>query len=125
MEASSELCKLENVFYPEVIRPSALLPPQAEAPPPVVNPNEEVSPHNFPLAGQPESATGGIALPRASSDKTVTALEAETTSQNFQQDLASIVLPTGGISKDKEKITTSEVDKSASQTPKIQLRLKK
>ena len=84
VEASSELRKPENVFYPEAIRPSALLPHQAEAPPPAINPNEEVLPHNFPLSGQPESAKGEIALPGASLDKTATTSEAEMTSQAFQ-----------------------------------------
>ena len=125
VEASSELRKPKNIFYPEAIHPSALLPPQAEAPPPVINPNKEVLPHHLPLSSQQESATGGIALPGASLNKTATALEAEVTSQTFQQDLASTVLSTGGISKDKEKITTSEANKSASQALKIQLKLKK
>ena len=84
VEASSDLRKPENVFYPEAIRPSALLPHQAEAPPSVVNPNKEVLPHNFPLSSQPESAKGGIAPPGASSEKTATASEAETASQSFQ-----------------------------------------
>lgn len=48
VEASSELRKPENVFYPEAIRPSVLLPHQADAPSSVINLNEEVSPHNFP-----------------------------------------------------------------------------
>jgi len=124
VEASSELHKPENVFYPEATHPSALLPPQAEAPPPFINPNEEVLPHHLPLSSQQESATGGIALPGASLNKTATALEAEMTSQVFQQDLASTVLPTGDVSKDKEKIATLEADKSDNRTPKIQLRLK-
>ena len=51
VEASSKLRKLENVFYPEAIRPSALLPHQADAPPSFINPNEEVLPHSFPLPG--------------------------------------------------------------------------
>ena len=113
VEASSELRKLENVFYPEVICPSALLPPQAKTPPPVINFNEEVLPR------PQELATGGIALPGVSLNKTTTALEAKATSPTFQQDLASTVLPTGGISRDKEEITTSEAEKSDYQTPKI------
>ena len=51
VEASSELCKSENVFYPEAIRPSALLPHQADAPSSVINLNEEVLPHSFPPLG--------------------------------------------------------------------------
>ena len=62
VEASSELRKPENVFYPEAIRPSVLLPPQVDAPSSVSNLNEEVSPHNFPPLGQPESAKGGLPL---------------------------------------------------------------
>ena len=119
VEASSELRRPENVFYPEAIRPSALPPHQAEAP------NEEVLPHSFPPSGQPEPAKGDIALLGASSDKTATTSEAETASQSFQQDLASTVLPTGGATKDKEEITTSKADKSASQALKIQFKLKK
>ena len=125
VKASSELRKLENVFYPEVIRPSALPPLQVEAPPSVVNPNEEVLPCSFPFSGQPESAKRGIVPSGASLDKTTTASEAETASQSFQQALASTVLPTGGVTKDKEEITTSEPDKSAGQDPKIQFKLKK
>ncbi|XP_050278148.1 uncharacterized protein LOC126719660 [Quercus robur] len=125
VEASSKLRKPENVFYPEAIRPSAFLPHQAETPPSVVNPNEEVLPCSFPLSGQPESAKGGIAPPGASSDKTATTSEAETAFQSFQQDLASTVLPTGGVTRDKEEITTSKANKSASQALKIQFKLKK
>ena len=119
VEASSELRKPKNVFYPEAIRPSILLPHQADAPSSVINLNKEVSPHSFPPLGQPESAKGGLAPPRASPDKTTTASEAETASQGFQQDLASTVLPTGGVTKAKEGITTSDADTSASQNPKI------
>ena len=125
VEASSELRKPENVFYPEAIRPSAPPPHQAEAPPSIFNPIEEVLPQGLPPLGQPEPAKGGIALPEASSDKTATASEAETASQSFQQDLASTVLPTGGATKDKEEVTTLDADKSASQAPKIQFKLKK
>lgn len=125
VEASSELRKPENVFYPEAIRPSILLPHQADAPSLVINLNEEVSPHSFPPLGQPELAKGGLTLPGASPDKTTTASKAETASQGFQQDLDSTVLPTGGVTKAKEGITTSEADISAGQNPKIQLKLKK
>ena len=80
VEASSELWRPENVFYPEAIHSSALPPHQAEAPPSIVYPNEEVLPHSFPPSGQPEPAKGGIAPPGAFSDKTATASEAETAS---------------------------------------------
>ena len=62
VEASSELRKPENVFYPEAICPSVLLPHQTDAPSSVINLNEEVLPHSFPPLGQPESAKGGLPL---------------------------------------------------------------
>ena len=125
VEASFELRKPENVFYPEAIRPSVLLPHQANAPSPAINLNEEVLPRNSPPRDQPESTKEGLAPPGASPDKTTSASEAETASQGFQRDLGSTVLPTGGITKAKEGITTSEADLPASQKPQIQLKLKK
>ena len=125
IEASSELRRPENVFYLEAIRPSVLQPHQADAPSPVINLNEEVLPRNSPPRGQPEPAKEGLAPPGAFPDKTTTASEAETTSQGFQRELDSTVLPTGGITKTKDGITTSEADLPASQNPQIQLKLKK
>ena len=125
VEASSELRKPENVFYPEAICPSVLLPHQVDAPSLVINLNKEVSPHNSPPRGQLEPAKEGLAPPGASPDKTTTASEAETASQGFQRDLDSTVLPTGGVTKTKEGLTTSEADLPTSQNPQIQLKLKK
>ena len=125
VEASSELRKPENIFYPEAIRPSVLLPHQADAPSSVINLNEEVLPRNSPPRGQPESAKEGLAPPGASPDKTTFASEAETASQGFQWDLDSTVLPTGDVTQAKEGITTSEADLPAIQNPQIQLKLKK
>ena len=95
------------------------------APPSIVNLNEEVLPQSLPPPGQPELAKGGIAPPEASSDKTAVASEAGVASPGFQQDLASTILPAGGATKDKREVTTSEANKSASQAPKIQFKLKK
>ena len=125
VEASSELRRPENVFYPEAIRPSVLQPRQADAPSPVINLNEEVLPRNSPPRGQPGPTKDGLAPPGASPDKITTASEAETASLGFQQELDSTVLPTGGITKAKDGIATSEADLPASQTPQIQLKLKK
>ena len=44
VEASSELRRPENVFYPEAIRSSTLPPHQVEAPPSIITSNEEVLP---------------------------------------------------------------------------------
>ena len=119
VEASFELRRLENVYYPEVIRPSAPQPYQADAPSPVINLNEEVLPRNSPPRGQPGPTKEGLAPPGVSLDKITTASEAGTASQGFQQELDSTVLPTGGITKAKDGFATSEADLPASQTPQI------
>ena len=125
VEASSELRRPESVFYPEAIRPSAPPPSQTEDTPLAVDPNEGVLPPSLPPPGQPEPAEEHNAPSRASLDKTATAFGAEVASQGFQQDLASTVMPAGGAVKDKEGITTSKADKSTSQAPKLQIKLKK
>ena len=125
VEASSELRKPENVFYPEAIRPSVLQPHQADAPSPVINLNEEVLPRNSPPRDQPEPAKEGLAPSGASLDKTTTASEAETASQGFQRELNSTILPTRGTSKAKDGITNQPAVLPANQNPQIQLKLKK
>ncbi|XP_050241285.1 uncharacterized protein LOC126690203 [Quercus robur] len=125
VEASSELRRPENVYYLEAIRPSAPQPYQADVPSPVINLNEEVLPRNSPSCGQPGQTKEGLAPLEAFPDKITTALEAEAASQGFQQELDSTILPTGGITKAKDGITTSEADLPASQTPQIQSKLKK
>ena len=80
VEASSELRRPENVYYPEAIRPSAPQPYQADAPSPVINLNEEVLPRNSPPFGQPGPTKEGLAPPGGFPDKITTALEAETAS---------------------------------------------
>ena len=125
VEASSELRKAENVFYPTAIRASDPPSTQAEDTPSTTNPNQEVLPQNLPPAGQPEPAKETNAPPKASLDKTAVASEAGIASQGFQQDLASTVLPAEGATKDKEGVITLEADKSASQAPKLQIKLKK
>ena len=125
VEASSELRRPENVYYPEAIRPSAPQPYQADTPSPVINLNKEVLPCNSPPRGQSGSTEAGLAPPGASPDKPTTASEAETASQGFQQELDSTVLPTGGITKAKDGIATSKADLPTSQTPQIQLKVKK
>ena len=115
----------KNVFYLKAIRPLDTPTPQAETIPSTVNPNEEVLPSSLPPPGQPEPDKGNTAPPEASSDKTATASEVEVASQNFQQDLASTVLPVGRATKDKEEVITSEAGKPASEALKIQFKLKK
>ena len=79
VEASSELRKPENVYYPEAIRSSAPQSYQADTPSPAINPpNEEVPSRNSP-------------------NKPTTASKSETISHDFQQELDSTVQSTGGI----------------------------
>ena len=125
VEASFELRRPENVFYPEEIRTSAPPSNQAENTLSTINPNEEVLPPSLPSSGQSEPAKDNNALPKAFSNKTAVASEAEVASQGFQQDLASTVMPAGEATKDKEEVTTLEADKPASQAPKLQIKLKK
>ena len=113
------------MFYPTAIRASDPPSSQAEDIPSTTNPNQEVLPQNLPPPGQPEPAKETNARPEASLDKTTAASEAEVAFQGFQQDLASTVMPARGATKDKEGVTTSEVDKSANQAPKLQIKLKK
>ena len=82
-------------------------------------------PRNSPPRGQPGPTKEGLAPLGAFPDKTTTASEAETASQGFQQELDSTSLPTGGTTKAKDGIATSEADLPASQIPQIQLKLKK
>ena len=77
------------------------------------------------MEGQPGSFEAGLAPPGASPNKSTTASEAETALQGFQQELDSTVLPTGGITKAKDGIATSEANLPTSQTPQIQLKVKK
>ncbi|XP_030958671.1 uncharacterized protein DDB_G0286299-like [Quercus lobata] len=83
VEASSELRRPENVFYPEAICTSALSSSQAEDNSSTINPNEEVLPPSLPPPGQLELAKENNAPPEVSLDKTTTASEAEVASQGF------------------------------------------
>ena len=81
VEVSSELRRLENVFYLEAIRRLASPTHQAEATPSTVNLNEGVLPPNLPPLDQSEPAKRSIAPPEASSNKTATASEVEVASK--------------------------------------------
>ena len=89
------------------------------------DPNPEVLLQDPPPSSQPEPAKETSASQEASLDKVAAVPEAEVASQGFQQDLASTVMPAKGAAKDKEGITTSEADKPANQTSKLQIKLKK
>ncbi|XP_050290491.1 uncharacterized protein LOC126728748 [Quercus robur] len=83
VEASSELRKAENVFYPTAIRASNPPSSQAEDTSSTTNPNQEVLPQNLPPPGQLEPTKETNAPPEASLDMTAVAFEAEVASQGL------------------------------------------
>ena len=117
--------KAENVFYPPAIQASDPPSTQAEVTSITTDPNPEVSLQDPPPPSQQELAKETGASQEASLDKAAAVPEAKVASKGFQQDLASIVMPAEGVSKDKEGITTLEADESAHQTSKLQIKLKK
>ena len=117
IDASSELRRLENIFFPLALR----VPNQKEAAPPVTQLAEDVQPQNPPLSSQQEQAKEPEALQGAFSDKVAEALQPGTASQSLEKELASTTLPVGGASKEKEKeIPLEAIDKA----PKSKLELK-
>ena len=89
------------------------------------DPNPEVSLQDPPPPSQQEPAKEASASQVAPLDKAAAVPNAEVASQGFQQDLASTVMLAEVSSKDKKGITTSEADKPANQTSKLQIKLKK
>ena len=125
VEASFELRKPENVFYPSAIRASDLPSAQDEVASTVVDSNKEVQPQDPPLPSQQGSTKEPGVSQEVPSDKAAIVSEVGAASQGFQQDLASTVMPVEGASKDKEGTTTSEADNPANKTSKLQIKLKK
>ena len=117
--------KVENVFYPPAIRASNPPSTQAKVTSITTDPNPEVSLQDPPPPSQQEPAKETSASQEAPLDKAPAVPKAEVASQGFQQDLASTVMPAEGAAKDKEGISTSEADKLANQTSKLQIKLKK
>ena len=124
VEASSELRKAENVFYPPAIWASAPS-TQAKVTSITTDPNPEVSVQDPPPPSQQEPTKETSTSQEAPLDKATAVSEVEVASQDFQQDLAFTVMPAEGATKDKEGISTAEADNPANQTSKLQIKLKK
>ena len=90
-----------------------------------LDPNPVAPPQDPTPPSQQEPAKEGIVPQDAPSGKNTAVPEAEVASQGFQQDLDSTVMPAEGAAKAKEGTTTSEAKKTANQTPKLQIKLKK
>ena len=125
VEASSELRKPENVFYPSAIRASDLPSAQDEVASTVVDPNKEVQPQDPPFPNQQGPTKEPGASQEVPSDKATMVPEVGVASKGFQQDLASTIMPTEGASKDKEGTTTTEANNPANKTSKLHIKLKK
>ena len=125
VEASSELRKADNIYYPPAIRASDLPSTQSEVSSTVVDPTKEAQPQDPPLPSQQVPTKEPEAPQEISSDKATVVPEAGVASQGFQQDLASTTMPVEGALKDKEGTTTAKADNPADKTSKLQIKLKK
>ena len=113
VEASFELRRPKNVFFPPAIRAPGLTPSQKEVAPPVAKPAKDAQLQNPPLSSQQEQAKEPKIPHGASLDKVAEALQPGAASQTFEKDLALTTLLVGGASKEKDKEVAPEaVDKA-------------
>ena len=118
IDTSSELRKLENVFFPPAIRAPGLTPGQKEVAPPVTKPVEGAQLQNPPPSIHQEQTKEPEIPQGTSSDKVAEALQPGAVSQSFEKDLALTTLPIGGASKEKDKEVPPE---AADKAPKSKL----
>ena len=124
VEASFELRKAENIYYPPAIRALDLPSTQGEVASTVFDLIKEAQPQDPPLPNQQGPTKEPEAPQEVSSDKATAIPEVGVASQGFQQDLASTTMPAEGASKDKEGTITTEADNLANKTSKLQIKLK-
>ncbi|XP_050254795.1 uncharacterized protein LOC126700620 [Quercus robur] len=125
VEASSELRKSENIFYPPAIRASDLPSTQGEVASIVADPIKEAQPQDPPFPSQQWPRKEPGAQQEVPLDKATAVLEVGAALQGLQQDLALTTMPAEGASKDKEGTTTTEADNPANKNSKFQIKLKK
>ena len=116
IDASFELRRPENIFFPPAIR----VPNQKEAAPPVIPPAEDAQLQNPPPPNQQEQAKEVEIQKGTSSDKVAEALQPGAAFESFEKDLASTTLPVGGVSKEKDKKVPP---KAADKAPKSKLQI--
>ena len=119
IDASSELRRPENVFFPQAI----WVPNQKEAAPPVTKPAKDAQFQNPPPPNQQEQAKEPKVSQGTSSNKVAEAPQLRAASQSFKQPLASTTLPVGGAPKEKDKKVPLEAADKAPKA-KIQIKLK-
>ena len=117
IDASSELRRPKNIFFPPAIQ----VPNQKEAAAPVIPPAEDAQLQNPPPPNQPEQAKEADIQRSTSLDKVAEALQLGAASASFEKDLASTILPVGGASKEKDKEVPPE---AANKAPKSKLQIK-
>ena len=118
IDTSSELRKLENIFFPLAIRALGLTPGQKEVAPPITKPVEGAQLQNPPPSIHQEQTKEPEIPQGTSSDKVAEALQPGVVSQRFEKDLALTTLPMGGASKEKDKEVPP---KAADKAPKSKL----
>ena len=123
VDASSELRRSKNIFFPPAIRAPSLTPNQKEVAPPVAKLAEDAQLQNLPPPSQHESTKEPKALQGTSSDKAVEVPQVEEASQSFEQALALTTLAAGGTSKEKDKEVPPKTADKASKA-KLQIKLK-
>ena len=90
----------------------------------IADPVQEAQPQDpLPLNQSDQSRELEVSK-ETSSDKAAEVPQDGTTSQDFQQALASTTMPAEGASKDKEETIPTEADKPTNKTSKLQIKLK-
>ena len=119
IDASSELRRLENIFFPPTIQ----VPKQKKAAPPVIPLAEDAQLQNPPPPSQQEQVEEVDIQKGTSSDKIAEVLQPGATSVGFEKDLVLTILPMGRASKNKDKEVPPETTDKASKS-KLQIKLK-
>ena len=92
IDASSELRRSENVFFPPAIRAPSSASGQKDVAPLVTKSSKDAQLQNPPPSSQQEQAKEPEAPQGASSDKVAEALQPGVASQSFEKELASTTL---------------------------------
>ena len=103
VEASFELRRPENIYFPPAIRVSDLPSTQGEVAFTVADSIEETQPQDPLPPSQQEQTKEPEVSKEISSDKTAKVPQDGAASQGFEQALASVTMPAKGDPKEKEK----------------------
>ena len=124
VEASFELRKPKNIYYPSAIQASDLLSAQGEVASTVVEPVKETQPQD-PLPPHQQEQTKQPEAPKEISlNKAAEVPEDGAASQCFEQALASVTMPAGETPKEKEEIVPTKANKTTGKTSKDKSQIK-